>query len=38
MTLSPEALQQTARDHLWGHFSRLSPGAAGVSVIERGEG
>ena len=26
MTLSPEALQQTARDHLWGHFSRLTPG------------
>ena len=38
MTLSPEALQQTARDHLWGHFSRLTPGADGVSVIERGEG
>ena len=38
MTLSPEALQQTARDHLWGHFSRLTPGADGVAVIERGEG
>jgi adenosylmethionine-8-amino-7-oxononanoate aminotransferase len=38
VTLSPEALQQTARDHLWGHFSRLSPGADGISVIERGEG
>jgi adenosylmethionine-8-amino-7-oxononanoate aminotransferase len=38
VTLSPDALQQTARDHLWGHFSRLTPGADGVAVIERGEG
>ena len=38
MTLTPDALQQTARDHLWGHFSRLTPGADGIAVIERGEG
>ena len=38
MTLSPEALQQTAHDHLWLHFSRLAPGGDGITVIERGEG
>jgi adenosylmethionine-8-amino-7-oxononanoate aminotransferase len=38
MTLSPEDLQRTAEAHLWGHFSRLTPGADGVAVIERGEG
>lgn len=38
MTLDPDTLQQTARAHLWGHFSRLEPGADGVHVIERGEG
>lgn len=38
MTLDPDTLQRTARDHLWGHFSRLAPGANGVTVIERGEG
>ena len=38
MTLSPDELQRTAEAHLWGHFSRLTPGADGVTVIERGEG
>jgi adenosylmethionine-8-amino-7-oxononanoate aminotransferase len=38
VTHSPEDLQQLARDHLWGHFSRLTPGVDGVTVIERGEG
>ena len=38
MTHSADDLQQLARDHLWGHFSRLTPGVDGVTVIERGEG
>jgi adenosylmethionine-8-amino-7-oxononanoate aminotransferase len=38
MTHSADELQQLARDHLWGHFSRLTPGVDGVTVIERGEG
>jgi adenosylmethionine-8-amino-7-oxononanoate aminotransferase len=35
---SPDDLQRLAREHLWGHFSRLTPGVDGVTVIERGEG
>jgi adenosylmethionine-8-amino-7-oxononanoate aminotransferase len=32
-------LQALAHDHLWGHFSKLTPeDAGGVTVIERGEG
>jgi hypothetical protein len=39
VTLDPAALQQTARDHLWGHLSRPGVWAAdAVAVIERGEG
>jgi adenosylmethionine-8-amino-7-oxononanoate aminotransferase len=38
VTHSADELQQLARDHLWGHFSRLTPGVDGVTVIERGEG
>jgi adenosylmethionine-8-amino-7-oxononanoate aminotransferase len=38
VTHSTDDLQQLARDHLWGHFSRLTPGVDGVTVIERGEG
>ncbi len=38
MTHSADELQRLARDHLWGHFSRLTPGVDGVTVIERGEG
>jgi adenosylmethionine-8-amino-7-oxononanoate aminotransferase len=37
VTHSADELQQLASDHLWGHFSRLTPGDA-VTVIERGEG
>lgn len=37
MTLSADQLQGMARDHLWGHFSRLTP-PGGVPIIERGEG
>ena len=29
MTHSPADLQQLAHDHLWGHFSRLTPGDDG---------
>ncbi len=35
---SADDLQQMAKDHLWGHFSRLTPGVDGVAVIERGDG
>ncbi len=38
MIQSPDDLQRLAREHLWGHFSRLTPGVDGVTVIERGEG
>jgi adenosylmethionine-8-amino-7-oxononanoate aminotransferase len=38
VTQSPDDLQRLARDHLWGHFSRLTPGVDGITVIERGEG
>jgi adenosylmethionine-8-amino-7-oxononanoate aminotransferase len=37
--LSPEQLQQAARDHLWLHFTRMGGYAGGdVPIIVRGEG
>jgi hypothetical protein len=39
VTLDPAALQQTARDHPWGHASGLGVCAAdGVAAIGLGEG
>jgi adenosylmethionine-8-amino-7-oxononanoate aminotransferase len=38
-TPSPADLQIMAHDHLWGHFSKLTPEDAGaVTIIERGDG
>jgi adenosylmethionine-8-amino-7-oxononanoate aminotransferase len=39
-TLSPDRLQQAARDHLWLHFTRMSSFVAGedVPIIVRGDG
>ena len=38
-SLSPEALQRAARDHLWMHFTRMSGYAeTEIPVIVRGEG
>jgi adenosylmethionine-8-amino-7-oxononanoate aminotransferase len=38
-TVSPADLQVMAHDHLWGHFSKLTPEDAGaVTIIERGDG
>ena len=37
--LSPEQLQQAARDHLWLHFTRMGGyGDAEVPIIVRGDG
>ncbi len=37
--LSPEQLQQAARDHLWLHFTRLAgSGTSEVPIIVRGDG
>jgi adenosylmethionine-8-amino-7-oxononanoate aminotransferase len=39
MTMTAEALEIAAAEHLWLHFSRLSgEGSAPLTVIERGEG
>ena len=36
--LSPEQLQQAARDHLWLHFTRMGGAKQDVPVIVRGDG
>ena len=41
MTASPTPveLQTIAKDHLWGHFSKLTPEDDGaVTIVERGDG
>ncbi len=39
MSRNAADLEKTAADHLWGHFSPLSPdGGRGLEIIERGEG
>ncbi|HSL56507.1 MAG TPA: aspartate aminotransferase family protein [Acidimicrobiales bacterium] len=39
MSPTADELQEMARRHLWGHFSRLgSDGSAELRIIERGEG